>query len=239
MNLPECDYCESTDSIRVFGDTSVCPLHINEVNQKIEPKAEIKAPLNINEVMRQNKVVSGEMQISVDLFNAENLEISKIFKIIDDDTSIKSKPFAKAENVQKQMLALRDLIFVKSKEISDINSKLRAWQTKFNQLANYLTIEEREVFKLKDITYTPPAVRNLRMAVTKKAIKISRSKVKTSDIVNKCNELSKELGIKIEPSTLRNMMISKGLTLETAYQQLKSLLEVAVKAQAKLNSSNS
>lgn len=235
MDLPECDFCESTEGLKQFGDTTVCPLHINEVNQNVPAKPVFTPPLNINEVMRQNKVVNGEMQISNDLFNAEELSIAKMFEIIDHDTEIKNKPFVKAENMQKQMIAYRDLIFVKSKEISDINSKLRAWQTKFNQLANHLTIEEREKFKLKDITYTPPAVRNLKMAVTKKAIKVSRAKVKTSDVVSKAEQLHKELGIRIEPSTLRNMMISKGLTLETAYQQLKSVLEVGIKAQAKIN----
>lgn len=212
QQLPECDYCERTDSIKKVGDSLVCPDHINE-NKKVE-----QPPININEVLRKAQTVDTSVSTRADLFNAETVAIADLFKAIDEDASIVNKPFAKATALQERINHQKQVIFELNQRIVDEHSRQRAVQQSLNQLANNLRSEEREKLKLQDINYKP---RDVRIPVTPKAIKHANKRINKDEL----RAAAKELGI--AEFTLQMVIVQKNLTVAAALEMFRKNIAAA------------
>ena len=227
--LPECDFCERTDSIKKIGNNLACPDHVSdaEFTAKPSPTVTEPAPISVNEVIRQSRQIDTSVQTRADLFNAETLSIAQLFKAIDDDATIVNKPFAKATELQNRINLQKQVIFELNQRIVDEHSKQRAQQTSLNQLANQLRQEEREKLKIQDINYKP---RDVRMPVTPKAIKLAKKRIDKAEL----RKAAAELGI--PEFTLQMIIVQKNLTVQQAFEMFKKNIEEAkAKAAAQTN----
>jgi hypothetical protein len=216
MQLPECDYCESTDSIVKIGDTQSCPLHRNEAS-KAKATNE-PAPININEVLKQTRAVDAGVTVRTDIFNNETIAIDEIKKAIFADESITNKPYALAQEVHARYIKYKEVIFEHQQLINEEMNKQRAAQIYLNNLANTLRAEEREKLKISDINYKP---RNVAMPVNKKTIKM----VKTRIDVKELRAAAADLGI--PEFTLKMIIIQKHMTVKQAHEMFKKNIEAA------------
>jgi hypothetical protein len=223
MQLPECDFCERTDSIRKIGNSLACPDHITDAQSVENPHPSVnESPININEVLKKSREVDTAVQTRADLFNAETVSISDIFKAIDTDESITNKPFAKATELQTRINKQKQVIFELNQRIVDEHSRQRAQTQALNVLANQLRQEERDKLKLQDINYKP---RDIRMPVTPKTIKMAKKRIDKAELRN----AAKELGI--PEFTLQMIIVQKNLSVKEAFEMFKkNIAEAKAKA---------
>ena len=212
--LPECDYCERTDSIRQIGDNYVCPEHISELN---------KERISANEVLRKSKDIDSHIETSVDVFNADTVAIVELEKAVDSDNTITNKPWAKAQVLLDRFQHFKNVQVEANKTIVDSVSKQRAIQQRLNVIANELRDEEREKLRLADLNYKP---RNVKIPVTAKTIRMSKQKLDNVALRRYATELG------VPEFTMRALAIQKNLTADGVYKLMKANLEVA-KAAAK------
>lgn len=226
MQLPECDYCESTDSIIKIGDTYSCPLHRNEASKANTPSTNVPAPISVNEVLKQTRAVDNSVSVRTDLFNAETVALDDIKKAIMADETITNKPFALATEVHARYKKFQEVIFALKEQIDEAMNKQRADQIYLNNLANTLRADEREKLKIQDINYKP---RNVAMPVNKKTIKM----VKTRIDVKELRAAAAKLGI--PEFTLKMIIIQKHLTVAQALAMFeKNIADAKAKSAPKV-----
>ena len=222
MQLPECDYCERTDSIKKIGDSLVCPDHIADATHK--PVSETPSPISVNEVLRKSVAVDTSIATRADLFNAETVAIADILKAIDEDASITNKPFAKATVIQERINRQKQVIFELNQQIVDEHSKQRAQQQSLNNLANQLRADEREKLKLADINYKP---RDVRIPVTPKSLKLTKKRIDKKEL----REAASKLGI--PEFTFQLIVTQKNYTVAQATEFFqKQIAEMKAKTAA-------
>lgn len=218
QQLPECDYCESTDSIVKIGDSQTCPLHRNEAQKASSAPSNEPAPINVNEVLRQTRAVDAAVSVRTDIFNNETIAIDEIKKAIYADDSITNKPFALATEVHARYIKYKDVIFEHQQVINDTMNQQRAAQVYLNNLANTLRTEEREKLKISDINYKP---RNVALPVNKKTIKMVKTRIDAKEL----RAAAADLGI--PEFTLKMIIIQKHLTVKQAHEMFKKNIETA------------
>lgn len=221
QQLPECDYCERTDSIKKIGDSLVCPDHVNELRKE---KSVETAPISVNEVLRKAQAVDTSIATRADLFNAETVAIADILKAIDDDASITNKPYAKATVIQERINRQKQVIFELNQQIVDEHSRQRAQQQALNNLANQLRSDEREKLKLQDINYKP---RDVRIPVTPKSLKLTKKRIDKKEL----RAAAAALGI--AEFTFQLIITQKNFTVAQATEFFqKQIAEMKAKTQA-------
>lgn len=214
MNLPECDYCESTDSIRKIGDSLVCP----ECIKKGAHVPNVPAPIAIGEVLKVSREIDNSVKVNTDIFNAATVSIVELKKAIDEDESITNKPYALAVELQTRFNKHKEVIFGLNQQIVEETNRQKAIQIYLNNLANQLRQDEREKLRLQDINYQP---RTLKMPVSPKTIKMSKKKLDTKELKARATELG------IPEFTLRMICIQKNLSVEDGYKLFKANIEAA------------
>lgn len=219
--LPECDYCDSTESIVKVGDSQTCPLHRNEAAKA--QSSNTPAPINVNEVLRQTRAVDAAIQVRTDIFNNETIALDEIKKAIYADDTITNKPFALASEVHARYIKYKNVIFEHQQIINDEMNKQRAAQVYLNNLANTLRTEEREKLKISDINYKP---RNVALPVNKKTIKLVKTRIDAKEL----RAAAADLGI--PEFTLKMIIIQKHLTVKEAHAMFKKNIEAAKAASA-------
>jgi len=207
--LPECDYCERTDSIRQIGDALVCPEHINELNRE---------RISANEVLRKSRDIDTHIQVSTDIFNAATIAIVEIEKAIDADELITNKPWAKAQSLLDRFQHYKKVQQEHNQGIIDAVNYQKALQTRLNTLANDLRDEEREKLRLADLNYKP---RNIKMPVTAKTIRLSKQKIDNVALRRYAAELN------MPEFSMRALAIQKNLTADGVYKLMKDNLDKA------------
>lgn len=207
--LPECDYCERTDSIRQIGDNFVCPEHIGELN---------KERISANEVLRQSRDVDNRVQVSADIFNAATVAIVELEKAIDDDVAITNKPWAKAQVLLDRFQHFKNVQAQANQTIIEATNHQKALQTRLNVLANDLREEEREKLRLADLNYKP---RNIKIPVTAKTIRLSKQKIDNVALRRYAAELN------IPEFSMRAIAIQKNLSADGVYKLMKENIEKA------------
>lgn len=211
--LPECDFCERTDSIRQIGDSYVCPDHINELNRESN-----KNRLNVNDVLRKSRDIDSHVQVSTDIFNAATTAIVDIERAIDEDETITNKPWAKAQALLDRFQHFKTVQIEFNRGIIEAVNNQKALQVRLNTLANTLREEEREKLRLSDLNYQPRA---LKIPVTAKTIKLSKQRIDNVAL----RRYSSELGI--PEFSLRAIAIQKNLTADGVYKLMKDNLDKA------------
>lgn len=225
--LPECDYCENTEGLKKLDDSLVCPsceakgIHRANMNAKQtqEAFAQMDAPININEVLRQSRDIDQSISVRTDLFNAATTAIVDIKKAIDEDASIENKPYQLAQVLTDRLNGWKAKIFELNEQVVNAQNNQRAIQTYLNQLANTLRAEEREKLKLQDISYKPGPIRT----ITPKQVKIAKKSGKLDKA--ELRKYAAELGV--AEFTLQMLVVSKGITVAQAADMLKKSLDAA------------
>lgn len=207
--LPECDFCERTDSIRQIGDSLVCPEHISELNRE---------KISANEVLRTAKAIDTNVKVSTDLFNAGTVLIVDIEKAIQEDEAITNKPWAKAQALLDRFQHFKEVQRISDQKSVEAANYQRAIQTRLNTLANELRDEEREKLRLADLNYKP---RNVKMPVSAKTIKLSKTRLDNVALKRYASELG------IPEFTMRAIAIQKNLSADGVYKLMKENIEKA------------
>lgn len=215
MSLPECDYCDSTESLKQLDDNLVCPnceakgIHRANQNAKLVGQGHdlsVNKPININDVLRQSRDIDSSIKVRTDIFNAATVAIIDLKKSIDEDTTIENKPFTLATELVNRLNHFKSLIFGLNEQILEAQNNQQAIQRYMNQLANQLRADEREKLKIQDIHYNPGPPKK----VTVKSIRLAKPKLDKVEL----RKYATELGI--PEFTLQMVVVSKGITVQAA-----------------------
>ncbi len=222
FQLPECDYCESTEGIRQIGEDKVCPVceskGVNRVNNP---------PISINEVLTKSREIDSRVTVRTDLFNAATVSIIDLKKSIDDDETITNKPYTLAVELQTRFNHHKQVIFELNEKVVEESNKQKAIQIYLNQLANQLRADEREKLKISDINYSP---RPIKLPVNAKTIRLTKQRIDKVELRKRAAELG------VPEFTLQMIIVQKGITVEQAFQLMKANIEQA-KAKANITES--
>ena len=212
MNLPECDYCESTDSIKVIDGENICPSCLANHSSSNQ------APININEVLTKSREIDNRVQVRTDLFNSATVAIVELKKSIDSDDSVVNKPYALAIELQKRFNHFKSVIFELNEKVVEASNQQKAVQIYLNNLANSLQVEEREKLKLQDINYKPGV---MKLPITPKTIRLSKKRIDKKEL----REYAAKLGV--AEFTLQMIVIQKNITVVDAYNMMKINIDKA------------
>lgn len=166
----------------------------------------------MNEFLASSRKIDESIQIRTDLFNAATTSIIELKSVIESDESITNKPYALAEELTRRFTHFKQIVFEKTQEIIEAGNQQKAIQIYLNELSNKLRAEEREKLKIADINYKPESIKSIKT----KSIKTNGTK-KLDKVELK--KYAMELGV--SEFTLQMLVISKGITVETAANMLR------------------
>lgn len=220
-NEAHCEACEYIGPCDLFMATLMCP---NCIDKEKLAQVEIDRTANervaklesdrIDKVkLEQAHEIDASVKIRTDLFNASTVSIVELKKTIDEDSTIENKQFKLAEELDKRFHHLRTVLFNMDEERLKLASEQRAIQVYLNTLAGQLRQDERDKLKLQDITYQPKTV------IIKKPKAPSKKKIDKVEL----RKYAAELGV--SEFTLQMVVVSKGLTVAEAAEQIKASLD--------------
>ena len=219
--------CQETNDLRTYGGMIVCgncyaiEMGLLKTNATPEAQAE-RVEISNNKMaiaLEASRAVDNAIQVRTDLFNAATTSIIELKATIDADDTIPNKPYALAEELTKRFEHHKQVVFELSEQIVAAGNSQKAIQIYLNQLANSLRAEEREKLKIADINYKPNPVKPVKT----KAIKTTGSTKKLDK--TELRKYAAELGV--SEFTLQMLCVSKGISPETAANQLRKSINEA------------
>ena len=219
--------CQETNDLRTYGGMIVCgncyAIEMGLLKTNATPAAQQERIEVSNNKMaialEASRAVDNAIQVRTDLFNAATTSIIELKATIDSDESIANKPYALAEELTKRFEHHKQVVFELSEQIVAAGNSQKAIQIYLNQLANSLRAEEREKLKIADINYKPNPVKPVKT----KAIKTTGSTKKLDKV--ELRKYAAELGV--SEFTLQMLCVSKGISPETAANQLRKSINEA------------
>lgn len=175
----------------------------------------------VQNVLQQAARIDNSVEVRTDLFNAHTVSIINLKAEIDNNPEIINKPYALAEELKNRFEKFKSVVFEYNEKIVEANNAQRAIQVYLNTLANSLRAEEREKLKIADINYKPISVKPLKP----KSIGTTGTRKSTKLDKNELRKYAAELGI--PEFTLQMLVVSKGITVETAANMLRKSLQAA------------
>ena len=170
---------------------------------------------SMNAALQHSRDIDNSIQVRTDLFNAATVSIVELKSAIDTDDSIANKPYALAEELTKRFNHFKSVVFEMNEKIIEAGNQQKAIQIYLNQLANTLRAEEREKLKISDINYQPKPPTKVKSVSTAKG-KFDKKELE---------KYAQELGV--APFTLQMLVVSKGITVETAANMLRKSINEA------------
>jgi len=223
----ECEVCDNKDChvTKHYGNMWFCDdcwlkeQDLQKVNQSPEnQQARVDA---YRASVQTSRELDNKIEVRTDLFNAATTAIVELKAMIDANVDITNKPYALAEELLNRFNHFKQVVFELNEKIVDANNNQKAIQVYLNQMANQLRAEEREKLKIADINYKPNPVspskpRSISTTGTRKKGGLDKAEL---------TKYAKELGI--SEITLQMVCVSKGITPETAANQLRKSIEAA------------
>lgn len=229
-NRATCECCGNTGTCDiVYGNVLMC---LDCQDKEAKAQAELKATAESRvEQSRQDtdarakvskaQQIDHSIQIIQDIFNAETVAIVEIRDAIDNDASITEKHFTLAKSLEDRHTHFQSIIDAARDTLTEAQSKQRAIQQYYNELANKLRVEEREKIKLKDVNYKP-----IEKAKVSKPKAPSVKKLDKAELIRTANSIAKEfpqVPVNLIMPNLQTLVISKNMTLEAAANVLKGM----------------
>src|SRR5215203_835659 len=222
----DCEVCDATDiEITIhYGNMWFCKsCWDSEVKHKESNITEVQQVNTLHkvnhDVVAASRMIDGSMQVRPDLFNAETVAIIDLKAAIDNDPTIENKPYKLAEELMNRLTHAQKVIFEHNEAIVAETNKQKAIQIYLNTLANTLRLEEREKLKIQDINYKPGAIKSVKPKA------ISTTGTKKTGKLDKVELRKYASMLGIPEFTLQMLVVSKGVTIETAYNMLKKSID--------------
>ena len=219
-----CEECGNSGTCDiVYGNMLLCTdCQIKELAAQAELKngAESRV-IDARAVLDKARKIDQSIHIIQDIYNAETVAIVSIKKTIDSDTNISEKHFALAKSIEERFSHFQEVINAARDSIIEAESKQRAIQQYYNDLANRLRVEQREQIKLRDVNYKVPERKS-----TPKPRAPSIKKLDKGLLIKTANELSKEfpaVPVNLIMPNLQTLVISRNMTLESAANVLRGM----------------
>lgn len=175
----------------------------------------------VTNALQQAARIDNSVEVRTDVFNANTVAIISLKAEIDNNPEITNKPYVLATELVARFEKFKSVIFEHNEKIVEANNAQRAIQVYLNQMANTLRSEEREKLKIADINYKPTVVKPLKP----KSIGTTGTKKSTKLNKDELRKYASELGI--PEFTLQMLVVSKGITVETAANMLRKSLQAA------------
>lgn len=226
-NGATCEVCGNSGTVEImFGDILMC---MDCQEKETVAQAELKAGAeervkavnnNARATLDRAKTVDQSIQVIQDIFNAETISIAEIKLAIDSDDTIVEKHFTLAKSIAERHEHFQLILDAARDTIKEAESKQRAIQQYYNDLANKLRHEQREQIKLKDVNYKP---------IEKKIVKPkapTTKKVDRKELIRLAGILNKEfpnVPANLIMPNLQTLVISKNMTLEAASNVLRGM----------------
>jgi len=215
-----CETCNNVASVDiVYGNMLMCKdcqdKESKAYAESMKPENQQKRVDAHNLALESSRKVDASIQVRTDLFNAATTSIVELCQMIDNDSTIENKPYAKALELKTRFDKFQAVIFKANEEIVDANNNQKAIQVYLNQLANTLRAEEREKLKIADINYRPVAVKQVSPAKIKPK-KLDKALVRKA---------AADLGI--TEFVMTQFILMSGGDLDKAVEKLKKSIAAA------------
>lgn len=178
-----CETCGNSGNCEIFAGMLMCSTcKENEIkalmeHQSPEKQAE-RARLHNQSLIEHSRTIDQSIKVKTDIFNAETVAITDLFKAIDENPEIQNKLYVKASELKNRIDHFQKVIFDSRSVLQDATERHQVIQTQLNELANKLRQDERERLKLNDINYQPGAIRTVKP----KSVKVSTKKWNKADV---------------------------------------------------------
>lgn len=225
----ECEVCDRvhTEELPVkltchYGNMWFCDTCWEKESNATKDVAKTSEVSNVvQNALQQAARIDNSVEVRTDLFNANTVAIITLKAEIDNNPEITNKPYVLATELMSRFDKFKSVIFEYNEKIVEANNAQRAIQVYLNQMANSLRAEEREKLKIADINYKPTVVKLIKP----KGISTTGTKKSTKLDKVELRKYAAELGI--PEFTLQMLVVSKGITVETAANMLRKSLQAA------------
>jgi ribosomal protein L20A (L18A) len=175
---------------------------------------------NTRATLTRASQVDQSIQIIQDIFNAETVAIVDIKSAIDSDTAIVEKHMTLAKVIEERHSHFQDVISAARDTMIEAQSKQRAIQQYYNDLANKLRIVQRAEIKLKDVNYKIP---DKKISKPKAP---SIKKFNKAELIKVAGVISKEfphIPANLIMPNLQSLVISRNMNVEQAANVLRGM----------------
>lgn len=191
--IAQCEACPKIGPCELFGDMLLCvaTCYPQEIaaqealkataeqrviasrNATLQAQAAEK-PMTLDALVKHTQKVDQGIEMSSDIWNAKTEALAELIKAVDADSTVDNKPYARAHVTMERIETFQKAIFDAEQQLVDARVGLRQAKTYLNTIIQDLREDERERFRLKDITYP------VKPEKTKKAKPQASGKVKVS-----------------------------------------------------------
>lgn len=224
-----CEACGNTGTCDiVFGNILMC-MDCQALESKAQAELVAGADSRVEKSRNDSNArvtlakamqVDQSIQIIQDIFNAETVAIVEIKSAIDADESVVEKHFLLARAIEERFSHFQVIIDAARDTMVEAQSKQRAIQQYYNDLANRLRVEQREQIKLKDVNYKP-----LEKRISKPKAPSIR-KFDRAQLIKVAGVLNKEfphIPANLIMPNLQTLVISRNMNLEQAANVLRGM----------------
>lgn len=227
-----CDCCPSIGPVEIrYGNMLMCAdcwtkeqhvsaEHMSPENQQKRVQEYRDKENAQQKIIMEARRIDNSIEVRTDLFNAATTSIVDLKKAIDENSEIKNKPYALAEELSNRFNHYKKVVFELNEQLVEAGNQQKAIQVYLNNLANQLRTEEREKLKIADINYRPTAIKSV------KPKSISTTGIKPTKVDKTLRaKYAKELGI--SEFTLQQVIIASGGDIEKAMEKIQASIQAA------------
>lgn len=228
-NILACASCERQNKEawdKELNDPERQQARINEHNAKWTAGVLTDAQRLMRVTLEEARAIDASIEVKEDIFNAATVSIQKLKEIIDADESIERKDWELAKQVEARFKHYKQVLFQNDNARAVLNAEMRASHVYLTQLAERLTIQERDALQLKDINYKPADSKTIaKLPLSNVAKAAKKTKLDMDEVKKYCRILADE-GIPVLIETLAGYCIARGVTPEQgSYDLRKSIKE--------------
>ena len=141
-----CEVCGNSGDMEVMDKNILMCSNCQAIDLATEEIRTAEHNRRAIETKKKFLEIDSALSVQTDIFNAETVAIAELTKTGATDMEV-------AVALDKRFQIYVGVIFQKRQEIAELETKIRATQTYFNELSRKLREDERAKLKLKDSTY--------------------------------------------------------------------------------------
>lgn len=212
-----CECCTNVGPVELmYGNMLMCAACVEKERDLQKANAsEGKQQERMNVLIKHSREVDNTIQIKSDIFNAATVAIVEIKAAIDLDASIENKQLAYAEEIDRRLTHLKEVIAGKRAELQQKENEARAFQVNLQNVVSQLSAELREKFRQADINYQPSTPK----VIKPKERKPSNKKFQQEEV----NKFAAQYDV--PAATIQMLIVAKNLTPEHAAIHMRNTLD--------------
>lgn len=224
----KCDHCKMGErEVFLWADILLCQECVDKqdaLQQHIADTADER--VRAARLLVESRKLDQGIRVFTDVFNSKTVGIEELRAAIfvDDTIPQDQKRFKFAAVLDERYQKLKDVIFSKRDELSQLETEQRAIQVYYNNFANQLKTEERAQLRLKDSTY-----------VVQEPKKVTTPKAVTAKPYDKVSIRTTAAKHKLPEAAINMLCVAKNISPEEAARIMLASMASAAKAKEEAN----